>query len=337
MATGDGALGAVLLTADGGWTLSAVVPANLREELRKTGKRQRNTQSELLAVLMLLLSCPEQLRGRNLILYEDNQAALENILAGSAADPDSRSLVAGIWLLAAVLRVNIWIEYAPSESKSADCFSRPGEEAKALEMRQLSSMHGLVATPPRLPSPLQSEPEAWAAAVAAAHNPQRWTTRAEHARTAARLGATDGPTIARLLGRVTWDARDGSVTLGWLQLPRRGIVAQATHYHEGLAQVLCMALKQAYPGRACTTIVMRQGELPQWPRGAAECIACLRARVLGPQVDCDWLNGYAAPRDVDSTDVVAGFFRIPIEGARALQDSAGLARRGFPLYAEQQA
>ena len=204
-------------------------------------------------------------------------------------------------------------------------------------MRQLSSMHGLVAIPQRLPSSLQTEPEAWAAAVAAARNPQRWAARAEHAKEAARLGATDGPTIANLLGRVTWDACDGSVTLGWMQLPRRGIVAQATHYHEGLAQVLCMAFKQAYPGRACTTIVMRQGGLPQWPRAAAECVACLHARVLGPQLDCDWLNGYAAPHDVDSTDVVAGFFRIPVEGARALQGSAGLARRGFPLYAGQQA
>ena len=114
-------------------------------------------------------------------------------------------------------------------------------------------------------------------------------------------------------------------------------MAQATHYHDGLAQVLCMAFKRVYPGHACTTIVMRQGRLPQWPRAAAECIACLRARVNAPKPDCEWVNGYAEPHDVDSTDVVAGFFRIPVEGARALQDSAGLARRGFPLYAASQA
>eukprot|EP00959_Pyramimonas_sp_CCMP1952_P071845 1500666-Pyramimonas_sp.AAC.1 len=81
MATGEGALGAVLLTAEGGCSLSAEVLDNLRQELRRTGKRQRNAQSELLAVLMLLLSCSEQLRGRSLVLCEDNQAALENILA----------------------------------------------------------------------------------------------------------------------------------------------------------------------------------------------------------------------------------------------------------------
>eukprot|EP00959_Pyramimonas_sp_CCMP1952_P462252 9482942-Pyramimonas_sp.AAC.1 len=72
-----------------------------------------------------------------------------------------------------------------------------------------------------------------------------------------------------------------------------------------------MAFRQAYPGHACTTTAMRQGGLPQWPRAAAECIACLRARVNAPKTDCEWVNGYAEPHVADPTDVVAGFFRIP--------------------------
>ena len=161
----------MLVTNSGGLSISATIPDALAAELWDTPKRQRNTQAELLAVLMLMLTLPEQLRGRHLVLYEDNQGALHNMLAGSAADPQSRDLSAAIWLVAAVLRVTIWIEYIPSESNPSDCFSRPAEEDKQREMRELTAEFGLQAAAPVLPATLRMEPEAWSAAIEAAQKP----------------------------------------------------------------------------------------------------------------------------------------------------------------------
>ena len=118
---GTGAIGAVVLTSEGqNVSLSTTIPEHLRGELLATGKQQRNTQSELLAVLMVLLSCPEQLRGACVMLYEDNTPALENMLSGGAADAQSQSIVAAIWLILAVLQVTLWVEWVPSDSNPAD-------------------------------------------------------------------------------------------------------------------------------------------------------------------------------------------------------------------------
>ena len=56
-------------------------------ELLRLDKIQRNTLSELLAILVLLLTCGRRLRGVDLILYEDNWAALCNVMSGSAGTP----------------------------------------------------------------------------------------------------------------------------------------------------------------------------------------------------------------------------------------------------------
>ena len=333
MDMGTGALGGVLLTSQGGWSISMEIPPNLCAELQRQGKRQRNTQSELLAIIMLLLSCPEQLRGHQLVLYEDNQSALENVLAGSAGDPDSRALVAMVWLLAAALRVSIWIDYVPSESNPADCFSRPGEPDKKAEMQQLTTLFGLRAVTPRLPASMGTDPETWAAAVAAARQPGKWAARAEQANLAARLNATDDGTICGLLNRITWDAQNGEITIGWLQLRRRGVVAAATHHHSGLAQLLCRALRQAYPGRRCTTAVLYRGKAPSWPRGATESVAVLHARLTTTPAACVWTTYNGVSTDLRPCDIMVGFFDIPMSGARARQESAALARIGFPLYA----
>ena len=56
-----------------------------------------------MAILVLLLSCAGSLRGADLLLFEDNTAAMHNLLNGAAAEPQSRLLVASIWLLLAGL------------------------------------------------------------------------------------------------------------------------------------------------------------------------------------------------------------------------------------------
>ena len=199
--TSTGAVGAVLFVEGAGqWSLSKEVPAGLRRELLRLGKEQRNTQAELLAVLMLLLSKPAELRGTLLEIWEDNTAALYNILSGSAGDEQSRELVAAIWMIAAALRVHIWIGYVPSESNSSDPFSRPTEVAKQREAAELAQLFQLRAAEPVLPASIRAKPAVWAAAVEAASKPGAWRDRAAQAQLAAHLGcgATDGDTLWQL-------------------------------------------------------------------------------------------------------------------------------------------
>ena len=232
--TATGAVGAVLFVQGRGqWSLSAEIPRGLRQELLQLDKEQRNTQSELLAVLMLLLSKPEELRGSLLEIWEDNTAALYNILSGSAGDEHSRELVAAIWLLAAALRVHIWIGYVPSEENSADPFSRPNERQKRQEAAALASIFKLRAAVPALPASIRTKPEVWATAVAAATTPSDWRDRAAQAKVAAHLGsgAVDGATLWQLLKRVTFAAPGTEVTLGWLTQRRKGLVGAATGFH----------------------------------------------------------------------------------------------------------
>jgi len=189
MAHATGGVGAVLFVRGGGqWSMSAAIPQALCCELVQHEKEQRNTQSELLAILMLLLSKPEQLRGAFLEIWEDNTAALYNTLVGSAADDQSRELVAAIWLIAAVLRVSIWIGYVPSPSNCADPFSRPSEAPKQEEAAQLTREFQLVQAEPILPASARTTPAAWAAAFKAARVPRQFKDRAAQARLAAQLG-----------------------------------------------------------------------------------------------------------------------------------------------------
>ena len=59
MDAGTGAIGGMILPSQvGGRSISARIPDHLCAELLQLGKKQRNTQAELLAVLVILFSCP---------------------------------------------------------------------------------------------------------------------------------------------------------------------------------------------------------------------------------------------------------------------------------------
>ena len=138
MDRGCGAVGAMLLSSEpAAFCVSATIPNHLAAELCSLNKRQRNTQAELLAVLVLLLSCPEELRDAELLLYEDNTAAMHNILSGAAGDSQSRNIVAAIWLVAAMLRLRLWVVWVPTDLNPADCFSRPEKWDKRDEAAHL--------------------------------------------------------------------------------------------------------------------------------------------------------------------------------------------------------
>ena len=83
------------------------------------------------------------------MLYEDNTPAMENLLAGGAADEQSQAIVAAIWLILAVLQASLWVEWVPSECNPSDCFSRPGEADKQREADELADSLHLRGTPLR--------------------------------------------------------------------------------------------------------------------------------------------------------------------------------------------
>ncbi len=104
----EGGVGALLLV-EGARALAtgAVVPQHLAAQLlaiedgRVGARAQRNTQAELLAVLVALLTWSEDLRGCELVIFDDSQAAEGNLLSGSATTAHSKELFGTIWLEAA--------------------------------------------------------------------------------------------------------------------------------------------------------------------------------------------------------------------------------------------
>jgi len=65
-------------------------------------KRQRNTQAELLAILMAILMWHDDLRGNSLLILTDSTAALENVKAGVSSHQQSRDIVAHIQFFAMI-------------------------------------------------------------------------------------------------------------------------------------------------------------------------------------------------------------------------------------------
>ena len=254
MEAGTGAIGGMLLSAArGGHRFSAHILPHLCAELLKVGKKQRNTQSELLAVLVLLLTCPEVVRGARLVLFEDNTPALENIRRGAAGDDDSVAIVGAIWLLLGVLGTELWIEWVASESNPADCFSRPDEPDKRAEAAALAQRYRLRAAEPRFPATFHMDAGAWAAAVSAAQEDWAHNDRSHRARTALRLMAVDAGTLAALLAAISFDADDKQITLGWIRTRRAGAVAAATHFHADLLRLLCLAARPHASGQGATS------------------------------------------------------------------------------------
>jgi hypothetical protein len=281
----------------------------------------------LLAILVLLLTAPEELRGTHLILFEDNLAALSNVLAGAAGDADSRELVGAVWLVAAALQLTLWIEYVPSESNPADAFSRPDEPEKQQEAAALGKSLKLRAVEPRLPSSIHVTPGHWATALKAATQTTR--SRAEQAKLAASLGvaATDDHTLRTLLGKVQFSASSGEVTLGWVKLRRHGLVGAATGCHAGLAKVLCAAFKQRHPGLMCSTIVLAQDREPRWPAGAFHKPAML---LVSPQA-VSWVDPKMSSPGKPLVGTAVVFYSLEIDGIRERTAAAPLIRYGFPL------
>ncbi len=92
----EGGVGALLLLEGAqARATGAMVPQHLAAQLlaiedgRVEAKVQRNTQTEFLAVLVALLAWSEELRGCELVIFDDSQAAEGNPLSGSATTAGS--------------------------------------------------------------------------------------------------------------------------------------------------------------------------------------------------------------------------------------------------------
>ena len=266
---GAGSIGGVLFSSDGTrQAISAHIPEHLQDELMSTEKTQRNTQSELLAILSLLLSCPEALRDSDLVLFEDNTACLANVLAGGARDEHSKDLVGGIWLLLAVLRVNLWIEWIPSECNPADCFSRPDEVGKASLVDELIAAFGIKAVSTKFPATMYMDAAHWVTAMDLARDRSAMKTRHSRARTVLKLCDTTPTAIAILLNDIHFHAENAQIILGWMPTRRRGIIGKATWHHMDVIRLLVMVGKRHFGDDNITTVVMARNRLPDELSGA---------------------------------------------------------------------
>jgi hypothetical protein len=334
MEAGAGAIGGMLLsTTHGSHSFSAHIPPHLCAELLKVGKKQRNTQSELLAVLVLLLTCPEVVRGARLVLFEDNTPALENIRRGAAGDDDSVAIVGAIWLLLGVLGTELWIEWVASESNPADCFSRPDEPDKQAEAAALAQRYHLRAAEPRFPATFHMDAGAWAAAVSAAQEDWAHNDRSHRARTALRLMAVDAGTLAALLAAIAFDADDKQITLGWIRTRRAGAVAAATHFHADLLRLLCLAARPHVSGQGATTVILRKAAWPRAPTGAVRCTATAVIEGAGSTraPAARWWPCAPAPDTAvfAENDVAIGFYVVGIAGAKERRQAAPLRKLGL--------
>ena len=336
MERGTGAIGAILLTPHKGRkSITAEIPESLCAELLQGNKVQRNTQSELLAVLVLLLSCPHELRGTDLLLYEDNKAAKDNLLSGGASDGHSCELVAAIWLLLAALQVYLRVEYVPSPSNPADAFSRPSEPEKRAEAAELTTALRLEPVAPAFPATITMGADLWVDAMEAAKEDWARADRRQTAAAAVKLKATDASTLVAQVEAVTFSADNKQIVLGWLQGRRRGTVAQATHFHGELLKLLCTAATPRLRGAQCTMVVLRKGHLPATPRGASPALATavLRRGTAG-QAACIWrtTGSWVLAEVLAPEDVAVSFYNVPVRSAAEKKAAARLLKLGFTLW-----
>ena len=122
--------------------------------------------AELFAIPLLICFCRHELRGADLLLFVDNEAAVAAAIRGVSAAPDARILVEALHVLQLRLDLRIWIEWIDSKSNPADGFSREGLECEfaSSEPMQLAEL------PDAIP-PAGSCPWTWADQLLQ-HNPR---------------------------------------------------------------------------------------------------------------------------------------------------------------------
>jgi hypothetical protein len=109
---------------------------------------------ELLALALGLSTFGAQCRERRVRLFSDNVGAERCTKKGSAREWDHTALIHSIWLKAARLQAQLWVERVPTEENIADL---PSRESYSLLQRL-----GAVFVEPML-DPVFRRPDAWEA------------------------------------------------------------------------------------------------------------------------------------------------------------------------------
>ena len=81
-------------------------------------------QLELLAAPFAFSTWQDRIQNRSLILFIDNDSAAASLVKGYSPKVDSGAIVGEFWLLAAQLRVHVYIDRVESKSNLADGPSR---------------------------------------------------------------------------------------------------------------------------------------------------------------------------------------------------------------------
>ena len=159
------------------YTFVGMVPAHLAVQLLsmeegKREKKQRNTQAELLAVLMAILMWFEDLEGQSLLMLTDS-TALNNYKEGTAADQQRRDLVSTILCLGGRYRIHIWFDWVPSQQNPGDPYSRPNTGKK--ERAELDAKMNAILFAPARPSFIRAGPAVWRTVLQSKDAPKTWS------------------------------------------------------------------------------------------------------------------------------------------------------------------
>ena len=101
---------------------------------------------EALAVLRATVLFAEELRGRDVLLFIDNQAVCAAYIKGASAAVDLAQIVSAAHLLWAALRRKVWIEWIPLLDNPSDGASRAGAAKLAFASTALFAMAPLFHT-----------------------------------------------------------------------------------------------------------------------------------------------------------------------------------------------
>lgn len=116
-------------------------------------KQNHMSQLELLAAPFAISTWKSKCSNRSILLFVDNNGAAANLVKGYSAQVDSAAIVGHFWLLAASLKLSVYIDRVESKSNIADGPSREEFELlKSLGARWISPVSNQLVTPSIHPS-----------------------------------------------------------------------------------------------------------------------------------------------------------------------------------------
>lgn len=233
-----------------------MIPQHLRHELTSTGKKQRNTQAGLLAIWCLILCSAKHISGHTLYIADDSTGTVSNILAGSSASPDSRAIVGNIWILAASLDIEIYVQHIPGCLNPGDPFSRPEEPEKVKEAAHIIQETSATQVNMVWPATLRTDPKSWVQTIKAARIQKQkipapgLNTEGTATQAACLMHSTDTNSIAKLIVQ-NWPTKRVCMGTG-----NESTMATARTYSKAAAE-LVKAMRGRYENSPVDKIIVQ--------------------------------------------------------------------------------